>query len=223
MDHAGQTTTPSLSVTIRAAVLNCLAQLIDAETPKAQIWLWWLRDAIAPSFDPVTDDDLLEALITLDDRGDISLFDDSDGQTWFRLNPPPAAASSPQTGDLRHLAWPPVPSRPSPQNGPQCVRFEPSEDAQTAAKYAGEYTGNEDERTRGARGLRERESVRARERASAGVTAAAVPPSQFCERHRPTGPGFDENGDYIECRACGDHRSVREDWLIINGYRKPRK
>jgi len=191
---------------IRTLVLNALTLAADPQTKTAQVWLWWLRDAIAPSFDPVTDDDLLEALITLDDAGAISLYDDPHGQTWYRLNQRQQPPTSPPA-DLRHLAWPPVPTRsPSPQTAAERAHFEP---------------GDEPERTRGSRSLREGESAGGRERASA--SDAASPPEVFCPEHRPNGAGFDQLGRYIDCRSCGDYRMVFEAWMIKHGYRKPRK
>jgi hypothetical protein len=183
----------------------------NPETLTAQIIPWWLKEAIEPSFSPLTDDDLDEALIRLDDAGAISLFDDQHGQTWFRLNQhqqqPQAPAQAPSAPSSR-------PRFPSPQAGAQQPTFRPESDPDC---------------TRGARSLKgegesAREGVRARERASEAPPPGGLRvPSKFCPEHRPVGPGFDEDGDPIACRVCGDYRAVHETWLIENGFRKPSK
>lgn len=189
--------------------MGALISAADPQTHQAKILYWWIKDAIREHFDPVTEDQIDEALIMLADAGAMSLFDDPQGVTWFRLAPHLWPTCAPQTGEPDPGVHSPLPPLSSRQNVPQRPgsrrpRFEPVDDPDC---------------TRGARSLREGESAGARGRG--GVSGAAQPPSPFCEIHQPNGAGFDEHRNPIDCRVCGDQRMVYDSWMIINGYRKP--
>jgi hypothetical protein len=186
--------------------MGALISAADPSTHQAKILNWWIRDAIRDHFDPVTDDEIDEALILLADGGAMSLFDDPHGQTWFRLSPHLWPSNAPQMSEPPHPQQLPQRSFPSAQTGASRPRFEPAD---------------EESCTQGARDLREGESARARGREGASASGPGSPPEMFCPIHRPTGAGFDDQGNPITCPVCGDHRMVWETWMITNGFRKP--